>query len=74
VRGWSVDDHSLVYAVWVPALHEAWDVEASFLTPTGRRLPAPDRGRPVKSLQVGVDGSLLGSTEYLVVEDVDDLL
>jgi hypothetical protein len=72
--GWSVDDDGVVYAVWVPALHEAWDVKASFLIPTGRRLPAPDRARLVTSVQVGMDGSFLSSTEYLVVEDVDDLL
>jgi hypothetical protein len=52
----------------------SWSVDARYLSATGRRLPVPDRNRLVTSSQVGTDGSLLGTTNFFVIEHVEDLL
>jgi hypothetical protein len=71
VDNWTDDGQ---YLVWVPAREHVWGVEACYLEATGRRLSPPERRRPVTSLQVSTSGSVLGSEDYLIVEDIEDLL
>ena len=73
VLSWSVGNDTIDHDLWVPTL-EVWCVEARYLSAAGRRLPVLDRKRPTTSLQVGGDGSLMGTVDYFVLEHVEDLL
>ena len=74
VLSWSVDNDTIDYTLWLPTLEEVWCVEARYLSATGRRLPVSDRKKATTSLQVGNDGSLLGTVDYFVLEHVEDML
>jgi hypothetical protein len=74
VQGWSCDSEGVRYAVWVPSRELVWLVDQRALIATGRCVPSPDRTQPVTSLQVSQAGEVLGAEEYVIVEDIDDLL
>jgi hypothetical protein len=57
--------------IWVYDLDELCILDAEHLTRTGERLPPPERNHPASSTQVGIDGAILGRTEYVVVDDIE---
>lgn len=72
---WAVDKHEELHlGVWVKELGLLYDVEARFLTATGERLPPPAAGRPAKSTRVSEDGDVLGTTGYVIIDDIERYL
>jgi hypothetical protein len=63
-----------VLGVWCEELGEGAYLPASYLTRTGGRLPPGARGRRVESAEVSRDGELLGSSSYVMLDEIDQYL
>jgi hypothetical protein len=67
-----VDDETgtAVLGVWCEQLGEAADLPVAFLTATGERLPPSPLGEPTGSIQVSGAGEFLGSSNYVLIDDL----
>jgi hypothetical protein len=60
-----------VLGVWCAELGEAADLAIAFLTPIGERLPLRPLGERMQSAQVSGQGEVLGTSSYLLIDDLD---
>jgi len=72
VEGWydESEENPATVGVWIEEVGEFWVIEPKDLVATGEKAPRPQPGQPMKSTKVGVDGSVLGTEEYVVIDDL----
>jgi hypothetical protein len=71
----SVDRHGrVVLGVWCEELNEYDSVPVAFLTRTGERLPPRPLGQRMESTRVSQEGTVLGTTSYWLIDDLDHYL
>lgn len=70
VEGWVDRDEPETIAVWFEAIRRADVAKPEDLSATGNKAPRPSAGQPTTSQRVGIDGSLLGTEEYVLVDDL----
>jgi len=71
---YSPDAHGCPIGVWIRTTDEHVIVDIRHLTRTGERLPAPPVNREATSTRVSTDGTVLGHSAYVVVDDIDQYL
>ncbi len=74
-HAWTEDEAGApMVGVWLLETDPSADVHVRALRRTGARLDPLPRGRRSQSLQVGVDGELLGQTGFEIVDELDQYL
>ena len=68
------EDGELSLGIWIEELAEVFVVKPRFLVATGQRLPIPPAARQTTSTQVDPSGGVLGTTAYVIVDEIDRYL
>ena len=68
------EDGELSLGIWIEDLARVFVVKPRFLVATGQRLPIPPATRQATSTRVDASGGVLGTTAYVIVDEIDRYL